>query len=285
MNISVIIPARNEAASIGAVVAAVRGAVPPAEIVVVDDGSTDDTAMLAATAGATVLRHPYSKGNGAAIKSGARAARGEIVVFMDGDGQHDAADVPRLIESIAAGHDLVVGARKSRSQASVWRLAGNWVYNRLASWIVGRPVPDLTSGFRAARTELFREFIDLYPNGFSCPTTSTLAFFRAGYSVAYVPITAARRTGDSHIRLLHDGGRFFLIIFRIGTLYSPLKIFAPISALLFASGSLYYAYTYASEGRFTNFGVLLLLSAVFVFLIGLLSEQITALVFMHRKRP
>jgi glycosyltransferase involved in cell wall biosynthesis len=285
VNVSVVIPARNEEASIGAVVAAVRRTVPGAEIIVVDDGSTDATARLAEQAGASVLRHPYSKGNGAAVKSGARIARGDIVVFMDGDGQHDAADVPRLLAAIGEGHDLAVGARAAESQASFWRLAGNWAYNHLASWIVGRRVADLTSGFRAARTELFREFLDLYPNGFSCPTTSTMAFFRAGYSVAYVPITAAARKGASHIRLLHDGGRFFLIIFRIGTLYSPLKIFAPVSALLFATGAAYYGYTYLTEGRFTNFGMLLWLSGIFVFLIGLISEQITALVFLHRKRP
>lgn len=185
---------------------------------------------------------------------------------------------------IDSGHDLVVGARSTQSQANHWRLAGNWIYNKLASWIIGQRVHDLTSGFRAVRADLFRQFLDLYPNGFSCPTTSTMAFFRAGYSVAYVPVQMAKRAGNSHIRLLRDGSRFFVIIFRIGTLYSPLKIFAPVSAFLFVAGVFYYAYTYLAERRFTNFGALLFLSAVIVFMIGLVSEQITSLVFLHRKR-
>lgn len=285
MKITVVIPAREEAATIESVVARVRATVPDAEVIVVDDGSTDRTAALASAAGARVIRHPYPKGNGAAIKAGARAATGDTLVFLDGDGQHDPADIPRLIEQVESGHDLVVGARNAASQANLWRLVANWVYNHLAASIVGQPVLDLTSGFRAARTALFREFLDLYPNGFSCPTTSTMAFFRAGYSVGYVPIQVGRRTGSSHIRLLRDGSRFFLIIFRIGTLYSPLKIFAPVSGLLFVTGALYYGYTFLEEGRFTNFGALLFLSSLIVFMIGLVSEQITALVYLSRRRP
>jgi glycosyltransferase involved in cell wall biosynthesis len=283
--ISVVIPARDEVEGVADVVAGVRKVLPGAEILVVDDGSTDGTAAAAEQAGAAVIRHPYPKGNGASIKAGARAATGDVLVFLDGDRQHDPADIPRLLEQIDGGHDLVVGARTARSHASAWRLAGNWVYNRFASWIVGHRVLDLTSGFRAARASLFREFLDLYPNGFSCPTTSTLAFFRAGYSVAYIPVTAGKASGSSHIRLVRDGGRFFVIIFRIGTLYSPLKIFAPVSALLFFVGVAYYSYTYLSQGRFTNFGALLFLSAIIVFMIGLVSEQITTLVFLHRRRP
>jgi glycosyltransferase involved in cell wall biosynthesis len=285
VNVSVIIPARDESAAIGATVRGVRAALADAEIIVVDDGSTDGTGELARAEGAVIVRHQYSRGNGAAIKSGARAARGDVLVFIDGDGQHDPGDIPRLLHEIGQGHDLVVGARGAQSQSSVFRLLGNSVYNLLASWIVGRRVPDLTSGFRAARAALFREFIDLYPNGFSCPTTSTMAFFRAGYSVCYVPIQAARHSGASHIRLLRDGGRFFVIIFRIGTLYSPLKIFGPVSLMLFSSGAAYYAYTYLTEGRFTNFAALLFVSSVIVFMIGLVSEQITALLFLNRKRP
>ena len=284
MSVSVVIPARDESASIGDVVARVRAAVAGAEVIVVDDGSTDGTGDLARKAGASVVRHPTARGNGASIKSGARRAQGEVLVFLDGDGQHDPADIPRLLEQVEAGYDLVVAARGAASQANVWRLAANWLYNRLASWIVGARVMDLTSGFRAARAVPFRDFLDVYPNGFSCPTTSTMVFFRAGYSVAYVPVRVARREGSSHIRLLRDGSRFLLIIFRIGTLYSPLKIFGPLAAFLATAGISYYAYTYFGQGRFTNFSALLLMSSVFVFLIGLVSEQITALVFLHRKR-
>lgn len=284
MNISIVIPARDESATIGQIVQRALEAVPGAEVIVIDDGSTDGTGECARAAGARVIRQPYAKGNGAAIKTGARAARGEILVFLDADGQHDPADIPRLLEQIEAGHDLVVGARSASSQSGPFRLAGNWLYNALASWIVGQRVVDLTSGFRAARAEPFREFLDLYPNGFSYPTTSTLAFFRAGYSVGYVPIRAGRSASPSHINIVRDGSRFVVIIFRIGTLYSPLKVFAPVSALLFAVGASYYGYTYFAEGRFTNFGALLFLSSVIVFMIGLVSEQITTLVYLQRKR-
>lgn len=279
MNISIILPAKNEAAAIGATVSGIRQHYPDAEVIVVNDGSTDNTAEVAEAAGARVVHHPYSKGNGAAIKSGARAASGEIIVFMDADGQHDPADIPRLLAVIEQGHDMVVGARQKGSQASMGRGLANGLYNRLASWMTGHKVEDLTSGFRAVRAGKFREFLYLLPNGFSYPTTSTMAFFRAGYSVAYVPIHAAKRIGKSHIRLLHDGSRFLLIIFKIGTLYSPLKIFAPVALLMFMLASGWYGYTLYNFGRFTNMSALLYSGAVMVFLMGLISEQITALMY------
>jgi glycosyltransferase involved in cell wall biosynthesis len=280
-SVSVVIPAKNEAASLPMVLATLRSTLASAELIVVDDGSTDATATVAEAAGARVLRHPYSKGNGAAIKTGARAATGDVIVFMDADGQHDAADVPRLLAMLDRGYDLVVGARGRESQASIWRLIGNAAYNWLASWMVGHRILDLTSGFRAVRASLFREILSLLPNGFSYPATSTMAFFRAGHGVAYVPITAAKREGKSHIRLLRDGGRFFLIIFKIGTLYSPLKIFAPASLTFFAAGCWYYAYTFVTQGRFTNMGVLLFSISAMIFMIGLVSEQITTLMYMR----
>lgn len=279
MNISIILPAKNEAAAIGATVSSIRQHYPDAEVIVVNDGSTDSTAVIAQLAGAKVVHHPYSKGNGAAIKSGARAARGDIFVFMDADGQHDPADIPRLLVKLEEGHDMVVGARQKGSQASMGRGLANGLYNRLASWMTGHRVADLTSGFRAVRAGKFREFLYLLPNGFSYPTTSTMAFFRAGYSVAYVPIHAARRIGKSHIRLLRDGSRFLLIIFKIGTLYSPLKIFAPVALAMFVLASGWYGYTLQSSGRFTNMSALLYSGAVMVFLMGLISEQITALMY------
>ena len=254
-----------------------------AEIIVVNDGSSDDTASVASAAGARVLHHPYSKGNGAAIKTGARAATGEVIVFMDADGQHDPADIPRLLDTLQQGYDMVVGARQKGSQASVGRGLANGFYNRLASWMTGHNVEDLTSGFRAVRADKFREFLYLLPNGFSYPTTSTMAFFRAGYAVAYVPIHAAKRIGKSHIRLLRDGTRFLLIIFKIGTLFSPLKIFAPVALAMFLMGSGWYGWTWWHEGRFTNMSTLLYTGSVVVFLMGLISEQITALMYKDEK--
>lgn len=279
LELSIIIPALNEAATLPALLTELARRHPQAELLVVDDGSTDDTATVATAAGARAIRHPYRKGNGAAVKTGARAARGRILVFMDGDGQHPAAAVAGLLEQIEAGHDMVVGARSRGGQASALRLVGNGVYNRMASWIVKRPVADLTSGFRAVRAEMFREFLPLFPNGFSYPTTITMAFFRAGYSVAYVPVEVAARVGRGHLRVFHDGVRFALIIFRIGTLYSPLKLFFPVSAVLALGGLGNYALTFLESGRFTNMSALMLLAALLVFLIGLISEQIVMLLY------
>ena len=285
MHLSIILPAKNEAAAIGATVEKIHAQLAQmrletdAEVLVVNDGSTDNTAAVAEAAGARVVHHPYSKGNGAAIKTGARAAQGEMLVFMDADGQHDPADIPSLLDKLNQGHDMVVGARQKGSQASVGRGLANGLYNRLASWMTGHKVEDLTSGFRAVRADKFREFLYLLPNGFSYPTTSTMAFFRAGYSVAYIPIHAARRIGKSHIRLLRDGTRFLLIIFKIGTLFSPMKIFAPVALAMFLVASGWYGWTWAHEGRFTNMSALLYTGSVITFMMGLISEQITALMY------
>jgi glycosyltransferase involved in cell wall biosynthesis len=279
MRVSVILPAKNEAEGLRHALPGLRTMFPEAEVIVVDDGSTDATAAVAAEHGARVISSPYPMGNGAAIKRGARAAAGDVLVFMDADGQHDAADIHRLLERIAAGFDMAVGARNAAGQANVGRGAANAFYNRLASWMTGHRVEDLTSGFRAVRADRFREFLHLLPNGFSYPTTSTMAFFRSAYPVAYVSIDVARRIGKSHIRPLRDGARFLLIIFRIATLYSPLKLFAPTSLVFGGLGVAYYAYTYVTQERFTNMSALLLSAAVIVFLIGLVSEQITALTY------
>ena len=279
MSVSVVLPAKNESAALGLTIRGIRQVLPEAEVIVVNDGSTDDTVEIAGIAGARVVSHPYSKGNGAAIKTGARAAAGEVIVFMDADGQHDPADIARLLSKLDEGHDMVVGARQKGSQASLGRGFANGLYNRLASWMTGHKVEDLTSGFRAVRASKFREFLYLLPNGFSYPTTSTMAFFRAGYSVAYIPIHAAKRIGQSHIRLLRDGTRFLLIIFKIGTLFSPLKIFAPVALAMFLVASGWYGWTWAHEGRFTNMSALLYTGSVITFMMGLISEQITALMY------
>ncbi|MBS0570859.1 MAG: glycosyltransferase family 2 protein, partial [Proteobacteria bacterium] len=250
--ISIVLPAKNEAAALENLLPSLRAAQPNAEILVVDDGSSDATGEVCARHAVSVLRQPYSIGNGAAIKRGARAARGDTLVFMDADGQHDPADVARLVARLDAGFDMVVGARDRSGQAGVGRGLANGFYNWLASRMTGHAVADLTSGFRAARADKFREFLHLLPNGFSYPTTSTMAFFRSAYAVDYVPIKAARRVGKSHIRPLRDGLRFLLIIFKIATLYSPLKLFVPASALFFALGLAHYSYTFYTEHRLTN---------------------------------
>lgn len=282
MSISIIIPAKNEETGIGSLVPSLRDLYPEAEIIVVDDGSEDDTAVLAKQGGADlVVSHPYSMGNGAAIKSGTRASSGDILVFMDADGQHSAEDVRRLLDKLDEGYEMTVGARDSSGQANMARMVGNGFYNWLATIISGHQVVDLTSGFRAVRAEFFKRFLYLLPNGFSYPTTITMAFFRAGYPVAYVPIAVKRRIGASHLRPVRDGVRFLLIIFKIGTLYSPLKIFAPASLLFFLTGLVYYVFTYISMSRFTNMSALLFITSIVVFLIGLVSEQITTLMYSN----
>ncbi len=277
--LSIIIPTKNEDQAIGAVVATASAEFPAAEIIVVDDGSDDATAKVAAEAGAIVIQHPESLGNGAAVKSGARAAQGEVLAFMDGDGQHDARELGKLLEKLELGYQMAIGARDSGSHANVGRWFANGLYNELASLISGRRILDLTSGFRVVRASLFKEFLYLLPNGFSYPTTITMAFLRSGYPVCFEPIKAADRKGNSHIRPIRDGVRFLVIIFKVATLYSPLKVFLPVSGLFFATGCGYYMYTYITAGRFTNMSMLVFSAAVIIFLIGLISEQITALTY------
>jgi len=277
--LSVILPARNEAPSLAALLPRLKAMLGEAEIIVVNDGSTDDTAQVAADAGVRLISHPYGLGNGAAIKTGARAASGDILVFMDADGQHDPDDIQRLVAKMDEGFEMVVGARGLDSHASTHRQLANRFYSRLASWMTGYPIQDLTSGFRAARGRHFRQFLYLLPNGFSYPTTSTMAFFRSGFPVAYIPIRTANRKGESksHIRLLHDGARFFMIIIKIGALFSPMRFFLPLSFSMFMLGTLWYGYTYYTMNRFTNMSAVLFIDSLLIFLIGIVSEQVSAL--------
>ncbi len=275
--VTIVLPAKNESHSLFKLIKIAQEICPSAEILLIDDGSDDNTRQLALDLGVRIITHPYSLGNGAAIKAGARAASGDILVFMDADGQHDPADIPRLLAKFEEGYSMVVGARDPSSQASRGRALANELYNRLASLITGHAILDLTSGFRAVRADYFKRFLYLLPNGFSYPTTITMAFFRSGYPVGYVPIHASPCQGASHLRPWRDGVRFLLIIFKIATLYSPLKIFFPVSGLLFGSGLGYYLYTFIALHRFTNMSALLFTAAVVVFMMGLISEQITAL--------
>ena len=275
---SVIIPAFNEGAAVAAVVSTLRAAAPWREIIVVDDGSTDDTSARAASAGALVIRHPYNKGNGAAVKTGIRRASSEWVLVLDADGQHHPDDALRLVQSLGE-YDLVVGARSRESQATAARRIGNDVLNALASYLAERTIPDLTSGFRAARRRCLLEFLHLLPNGFSTPTTTTLSFIRAGYNVHFEPIEARQRTGESKIRLASDGAKFFLILLKVITIFSPLKIFLPLSVGTFAIGLVYGLGNYVWYARIPNGAVILLTFAVMVFLVGLVSEQIATLRF------
>ena len=278
--ISIIIPAKNEETGLSRVLPAVRNVIGDAEIVVVNDGSSDNTGEIAEKYADIVIRHPHSMGNGAAIKAGARTATREILIFMDGDGQHDPEDIRKLIEKLDEGYGMAVGARHSSTHANFPRRMTNLLYNRLASYLTDRSIKDLTSGFRAVSADDFKEFLYLLPNGFSYPSTITMALSRSGKAIAYVPIYAGKRSGKSHINLIRDGIRFFIIIFKISVLYSPLKLFAPASLFFFILGNSYYLYTYATDGRFTNMGLLLFVVAMLVFMIGLISEQITTLLYV-----
>ncbi len=273
-NITILLPAYNEEASIGKTIKRIKELYPDFEILVVDDGSTDKTLKIAIEAGANVWPHPYNLGNGAAIKSGLRCARGEWVVMMDADGQHDPADIARLLEHKET-YDMVVGARGKGAETSLHRDLANSMYNSFASYITKFNIKDLTSGFRLIRTSTAKQYIYLLPNTFSYPSTLTMAYLRSGRSVKYVTIETKKRKGKSKIKLIEDGSRFFLIITKIATLFSPLRIFLPVSLFFFSTGSLYYLYTFLTLHRFSNMSALLFSTSIIIFLIGLVSEQIT----------
>ena len=280
--VSVVVPAYNESASIGSLVAGLRHAGSWREIIVVDDGSSDDTGARAAAAGARVIRHPYNKGNGASVKTGIRNADGAFILILDADGQHRPADAARLVAKLSE-YDLVVGARSSATQAGAARRAGNAVLNGLASYLTEQHIPDLTSGFRAARREYLLEFLHLLPNGFSTPTTTTLAFIKAGYSVGFEPIDAAARQGASKIKLGADGLQFLVILLKVITIFSPMRVFLPMSAVSFGVGGAYALWTIVTQSHVTNSSVLLILLSVIIFLVGLVSEQISSLRFESRR--
>lgn len=281
MILSIVIPAKNEFQGLSQIIPELKQLYPDAEVIIVNDGSADNTSELCKKFQVKEIKHPYSKGNGASIKSGLRVAKGDTVVCMDADGQHRPEDISILLNKMEEGYDMVVGSRNKKGQANIHRSLANRFYNKFASWMVGHKVHDLTSGFRAINKKKFFEFINLLPNKFSYPTTITMSFFRAGYSVTYAPIEVQQRFAGtvSHVSIWKDGIRFLLIIFKIGTLFSPLKIFVPTSLLFFSTGFLYYLYTYITDGRFTNMAGLLFTTSVVIFLMGLISEQITNLMY------
>lgn len=283
IKISIIIPAYNEAGNIQNIIQQIFACYPHAEVIVVDDGSTDHTNEIARSAGAIVYQHPYNIGNGAAIKSGIRIATGDILVFMDGDGQHNPADIQRLL-NLFPDYDMVVGARSLQGQASLGRAIGNKLFNLLASYVAKFPVQDLTSGFRAIKANIARSFIHLLPNSYSYPTTLTLAILRTGRTLKYISIDAKmRKQGKSQIKILKDGVKFFMIIVRICTIYSPMRVFLPVSFLMFMLGIMRYFYTFMTTNRFTNMSALLLVTAVIIFMMGLISEQICQMRFDHHE--
>ena len=282
VKVSIIIPVFNEASTIGGLIQKIKTLNPDYEIIVINDGSGDDTAAVAGKSGATVYSHPYNIGNGAAIKSGIRVARGDVLVFMDGDNQHEPEDIAKLLDHFPA-YDMIVGARSMGSHASWTRALGNKFYNWLASYVAKFPIKDLTSGFRAVKADIARNFIYLLPNTYSYPTTLTLGVLRNGGSVKYVPIKMLKRkTGKSNISLLRDGVRFFMIISRISTLYSPMRVFLPVSFLMFLLGMANYIYTFIAERRFTNMSALLFVTSILIFMMSLISEQICQMRFERR---
>lgn len=279
--LAIVIPAKNEAEHLDKLLPIIKAEQPNIDIHVINDGSIDNTIEVCKQHQVYVHTHPYSKGNGAAIKTGAREVKADTLIFMDADGQHKPEDIQSLLDRYNQGYDMVVGARQAGSQASWLRRLGNAFYNRFASMMTGHKIDDLTSGFRVVNRKKFLTFLYLLPNGFSYPTTSTMAFFRAGYSVGYVPIHAGKRDGKSHINLIKDGTRFFTIILKVGALFSPMRLFLPLSFGLFVMGLSYYLYTYLSFGSFTNMGAVLFLSSLFMFLMGIISEQISSLHYKH----
>lgn len=284
INFSIVIPAKNEEQNLPLLLENIRKLYHDTEIILIDDGSTDNTSDIAKSYDCKVICHPYSLGNGAAIKTGARECTTDYIVFMDADGQHDPKDIAQLLDKIEVGHSMVIGARTRDSHASILRMIANSIYNKLASWITGHPILDLTSGFRIVERNTFTRYLYMLPNGFSYPTTSTMAFFRAGHPIAYTTIEAKKRSGKSHINPIKDGIRFLIIIMKITSLYSPLKVFAPVSTIFLIGGLANYLYTFITYGRLTNMTVFMLMSSLIIFMFGLFSEQMTVLTYSASER-
>jgi glycosyltransferase involved in cell wall biosynthesis len=283
---SVVIPAYNEGPRVGAIVRAIRERLPQAEIIVVDDASGDDTSAQAAAAGARVITRPHNVGNGAGVKTGVRAASGEVVVVMDADGQHDPDDLPRLLDHVGR-YDMVVATRLDReSQENAVRWLGNGAVNAFGSYLVGMPMLDLTSGYRAFKREVLLEFLHLLPNSFGWPNTSAMALAKAGYHIRFEPVAMRRRQGGrSTQKLFKNGIRNLLIMLRMVSLFAPLRVYFPVALAMFALSLLAYVASVAVNGvwlKIPNATAALFVGGIVVFMFGLLAEQIAGLRFQRR---
>jgi glycosyltransferase involved in cell wall biosynthesis len=253
--ISLLLAAYNEAGPIGDVVRGLRQSLEEYggeyEILVIDDGSEDGTGKIAAEAGAEVVTHPANKGYGVSLKTGARRARYPVLVFFDSDGQHDPADVKKIVEELARGEfDMVVGARGEGSHVSLARAPGKKLLARVANYLAETRIPDLNSGLRAVSRDVFFEFVHILPNQFSLTSTLTLALLKAGYTVAYVPIVVRRRSGrPSNVRIFRDGFKAFMLI--VNTIVTDFNI---------GSGAL-----------------LTIITSMIIFFFGIIADQLSSL--------
>lgn len=277
-NISIIIPAYNEEKSIESLIKNVKTLDIDKEIIVVNDGSTDDTEKIIKNiSDIKTILHPYNKGNGAAVKTGILASSNENIIIIDADGQHNPEDVVKLIEELD-NYDLVVGARTIDSDTEGIRDLGNYIFKKLGSYLTGIKIPDMTSGFRAFKKQHILRFFNLYPNGFSFPTTSTMCFLTTGLNVKFISIKSKKRAKGSisKIKPLRDGFKFILIILRI-IMLNPLKIFLTAGGFFFFVGILWSFKTILNTGGFSAGGLLFLISGINLIFFGFIFDQIVAL--------
>jgi glycosyltransferase involved in cell wall biosynthesis len=275
-NISIIIPAFNEEEVIGSVVQSIHSAFPDSEIIVVNDGSTDNTAAELSKSGVIILNHDLNRGYGASLKTGARAARRDYVLFCDGDGQHSVEDVRRLMNE-CDGYDLVVGARKSDSHRPFLRRPGKFVMRKYSEFLAGTKIPDLNSGLRIFKRDTLMRYLHLMPDGFSFSTTSTFTMIKSNRKYKYIPITVQKRIGKSSVRQLKHGPQALMLMLRLAVLFEPLKLFLWIAGILFILSLASLAIDMCSAGGFSDTTVILSIATIIIFMSGLLCDQVSAM--------